>query len=32
MGGFNVSFSSSNHVASSYAELSMITADGKIRS
>jgi ABC-type branched-subunit amino acid transport system substrate-binding protein len=32
MGGFNVSFSPNNHVASSYAELSMITADGKIRS
>jgi ABC-type branched-subunit amino acid transport system substrate-binding protein len=32
MGGFNVSFSPTNHVASSYAELSMITADGKIRS
>jgi branched-chain amino acid transport system substrate-binding protein len=31
MGGFNVSFSPTNHVASSYAELSMITADGKIR-
>jgi ABC-type branched-subunit amino acid transport system substrate-binding protein len=31
MGGFNVSFSPTNHVASNYAELSMITADGKIR-
>lgn len=31
MGGFNVSFSPTNHVASSYVELSMITADGKIR-
>ncbi len=31
MGGFNVSFSPTNHVASSYAELSMITGDGKIR-
>ena len=32
MGGFNVSFSPSDHVASSYAELSMLTGDGKIRS
>ena len=32
MGGFSVSFSGSNHVASSYAELSMLTGDGKIRS
>ena len=31
MGGFDVSFSPTNHVASSYAELSMITAGGKIR-
>ena len=31
MGGFNVSFSPTNHVASSHAELSVITADGKIR-
>ena len=31
MGGFNVSFSPSDHVASSYAELSMLTGDGKIR-
>jgi branched-chain amino acid transport system substrate-binding protein len=32
MGGFSVSFSGRNHVASSYAELSMLTSDGKIRS
>lgn len=31
MGGFNVSFSPTDHVASSYAELSMLTGDGKIR-
>ena len=31
MGGFNVSFSPTNHVASNHAELSVITADGKIR-
>nr|MCU0957470.1 ABC transporter substrate-binding protein [Hydrogenophaga sp.] len=31
MGGFNVSFSPTNHVASSFAELSMITSDGRIR-
>jgi ABC-type branched-subunit amino acid transport system substrate-binding protein len=32
MGGFNVSFSPNNHVASNFAELSMITSGGKIRS
>jgi branched-chain amino acid transport system substrate-binding protein len=31
MGGFNVSFSPTNHVASGFAELSMITSDGRIR-
>ena len=31
MGGFNVSFNAGNHVASNYAELSMISADGSIR-
>lgn len=31
MGGFNVSFTPTNHVASSFAELSMITSDGRIR-
>lgn len=30
-GGFEVSFSSRNHVASKFVELSMITADGRIR-
>jgi ABC-type branched-subunit amino acid transport system substrate-binding protein len=30
-GGFDVSFSPRNHVASKFVELSMITADGKIR-
>jgi branched-chain amino acid transport system substrate-binding protein len=32
MGGFNVSFSPTDHVASHFAELSMLTGDGKIRS
>lgn len=31
MGGFNVSFSPSNHVASKFVELSMLTGDGRIR-
>lgn len=31
MGGFNVSFAPDNHVASNFAELSMITGGGKIR-
>jgi len=31
MGGFNVSFSPTNHVASGFAELSMIASDGRIR-
>ncbi|MET3439990.1 ABC-type branched-subunit amino acid transport system substrate-binding protein [Variovorax paradoxus] len=30
-GGFEVSFSAKNHVGSKFVELSMITADGKIR-
>jgi branched-chain amino acid transport system substrate-binding protein len=30
-GGFDVSFSSRNHVASKFVELSMITGDGRIR-
>ena len=30
-GGFNVSFSSKNHVASSFVELSMLTGDGRVR-
>ena len=30
-GGFAVSFASTNHVASRYAELSMLTGDGKVR-
>lgn len=30
-GGFDVSFSSKNHVASKFVELSMITSDGRIR-
>jgi branched-chain amino acid transport system substrate-binding protein len=30
-GGFEVSFSARNHVASKFVELSMITADGRIR-
>jgi branched-chain amino acid transport system substrate-binding protein len=32
MGGFNVSFSPTDHVASHFAELSMLTGDGRIRS
>ncbi len=31
MGGFNVSFSPDNHVASKFVELSMLTGDGRIR-
>ena len=31
LGGFNLSLSSSDHVASSFAELSMLTGDGKVR-
>jgi len=31
LGGFQVSLSASNHVASRYAELSMLTGDGKVR-
>ena len=31
MGGFSVNFSSNDHVASSYAELSMLTGDGRVR-
>ncbi len=31
LGGFQVSLSSSNHVASRFAELSMLTGDGKVR-
>lgn len=30
-GGFNVNFSKSNHVASSFVELSMLTGDGRVR-
>ena len=30
-GGFEVSFSPKNHVASKFVELSMITGDGRIR-
>ncbi|MDP9929898.1 ABC-type branched-subunit amino acid transport system substrate-binding protein [Variovorax paradoxus] len=30
-GGFEVSFSAKNHVASKFVELSMITADGRVR-
>jgi hypothetical protein len=30
-GGFNVSFSNANHVASKFVELSMLTADGRVR-
>ena len=30
-GGFDVSFSAKNHVASKFVELSMITGDGRIR-
>lgn len=31
MGGFQVNFSGSNHVASSFVELSMLTGDGRVR-
>lgn len=31
LGGFQVNFSSSNHVASSFVELSMLTGDGRVR-
>ena len=31
LGGFSVSFSSSDHVASSFVELSMLTGDGRVR-
>lgn len=31
IGGFNVSFSPSNHVASKFVELSMLTGDGRVR-
>ena len=31
VGGFSVTFSSINHVASSFAELSMLTGDGRVR-
>ncbi len=31
MGGFNVGFSASNHVASRFVELSMLTGDGRVR-
>lgn len=31
IGGFNVSFSPSNHVASRFVELSMLTGDGRVR-
>ena len=31
LGGFQVALSASNHVASRYAELSMLTGDGKVR-
>jgi len=30
-GGFNVTFSPANHVASRFVELSMLTADGRVR-
>ncbi len=30
-GGFNVSFSATDHVASSFVELSMLTGDGRVR-
>jgi hypothetical protein len=30
-GGFNVAFSPANHVASRFVELSMLTADGRVR-
>lgn len=31
LGGFNVSFGSNDHVASSFVELSMLTGDGRVR-
>jgi ABC-type branched-subunit amino acid transport system substrate-binding protein len=31
LGGFNVGFSPSNHVASKFVELSMLTGDGRVR-
>ena len=31
MGGFSVSFSPNDHVASNFAELSMLTGDGRVR-
>ena len=31
LGGFQVNFSSTNHVASSFVELSMLTGDGRVR-
>ena len=31
LGGFQVSFSATDHVASSFAELSMLTGDGRVR-
>lgn len=31
LGGFNVNFSRTNHVASSFVELSMLTGDGQVR-
>jgi ABC-type branched-subunit amino acid transport system substrate-binding protein len=31
MGGFSVSFSPTDHVASSFVELSMLTGDGRVR-
>ncbi|HBH38053.1 MAG TPA: ABC transporter permease, partial [Curvibacter sp.] len=31
LGGFQVNFSASNHVASSFVELSMLTGDGRVR-
>ena len=31
LGGFSVSFSASDHVASSFVELSMLTGDGRVR-
>ena len=30
-GGFNVSFSANDHVASKFVELSMLTGDGRVR-
>ena len=31
IGGFSVNFSPTNHVASNFAELSMLTGDGRVR-